>query len=139
MSSLSRVYAMFDCIRSASAITTSVSPPLGTLRDAAAGSDRGGMAKHNNPGAQTAKGGKSNLSSFQPANEFRRRQGRREKHKFVRDEQTKVGHSRLAEEPSLHLPVVGFLVVAGFFLVLYGALFYTLDRAKREGDAHKPR
>jgi hypothetical protein len=93
------------------------------------------MAKHNNPGAPTAKGGKSNFSNFQPAAEARRRQGKKEKHSFVKNEQTRAGGSTLAagERASFRLPVVGLLLVVGFFLVLYGALFYTLEKAKREG------
>lgn len=97
------------------------------------------MAKHNAPYAPTAKGGKSNMSNFQPAGEARRRMGRKEKHHFDRNEQTRVGRSTFTGELStFKLPIVGLLAVVGFFLVLYGALFYTLEKAKREGDAFKP-
>ena len=97
------------------------------------------MAKHNAPYAPTAKGGKSNMSNFQPAGEARRRQGRKEKRDFVRGEQTRAGGSTLArEQTSFKVPIVGMLIVVGFFLVLYGALFYTLEKAKRDGDAYKP-
>ena len=79
------------------------------------------------------------MSNFQPAAESRRRLGRKEKHSFVKNEQTRVGNSTFTgQHASFKLPVVGMLVVVGFFLVLYGALFYTLEKAKREGDAYKP-
>lgn len=97
------------------------------------------MAKHNAPYAPTAKGGKSNFSNFQPAAEARRRQGKKEKREFVRGEQTRAGGATLAsEQTSFKLPIVGLLVVLGFFLAIYGLLLYTLERAKGEGDAYKP-
>ena len=55
------------------------------------------MAKHDNPHAQTAKGGKSNLSNFNPANEARRSAGRKEKHEYVKKIQGRaVGRMGLA-------------------------------------------